>query len=44
MTNLVLIGMVFVIIREMFHGMISFNSILLLVLVNTVSGFRLDLI
>ena len=43
MTNLVLIGMVFVIIREMFHG-ISFNSILLLVLVNTVSGFRLDLI
>ena len=41
MTNLVLIGMVFVIIREMFHGMISFNS---MVLVNTVSGFRLDLI
>ena len=36
---LVLIGTVFVIIREMFHGRISLNSVLLLLLVNFVSGF-----
>ena len=41
---LVLIGMVFVIILEMFHGTISLNSLLLLLLVNLVSGFRLELI
>ena len=43
MTILMLIGMVFVIIREMFHGSISLNSELLLLLVNFVSGFRLIL-
>ena len=43
MTILVLIGMVFVIIWEMFHGRISLNSVLLLLLVNFVSGFRLEL-
>ena len=44
MTILVLIGMVFMIIREMFHGRISLNFVLLLLLVNFVSGFRLELI
>ena len=43
MTILVLIGMDFVIICEMFHGRISLNSMLLLLLVNFVSGFRLEL-
>ena len=43
MTILVLIGMVFVIIREMFHGRIPLNSVLLLLLVNFVSEFRLEL-
>ena len=40
---LVLIGMVFVVIREMFHGKISLNSMLLLLLVNFVIGFRFEL-
>ena len=43
MTILVLIGMVFMIIREMFYGRISLNSVLLLLLVNFASGFRLEL-
>ena len=43
MTILVLIGMLFVIIREMFHGRISLDSVLLLLLVNFVSWFRLEL-
>ena len=43
MTVLVLIGMVFVIIWEMFHGGIYLNLVLLLLLVNFVSGFRLEL-
>ena len=41
MTILMLIGMVFMIIWEMFHGRISL--VLLLLLVNFVSGFRLEL-
>ena len=44
MTILMLIGMVFVIIREMFHGRISLSSVLLSLLVNFVSGFWLELI
>ena len=43
MTILVLIVMVFVIILEMFCGRISLNSVLLLLLENFVSGFRLKL-
>ena len=43
MAILVLIGMIFVIILEMFHGRISLNLVLLLLLVNFVSGFRLEL-
>ena len=43
MTIFVLIGMVFVIILDMFHGKISLSSVLLLLLVNFVSGFRLEL-
>ena len=43
MTILMLIGMVFVIIWEMFHGRTSLNSVLLLLLVNFVSGLRLEL-
>ena len=43
MTILVLIGMVFVIIWEMLHERMSVNSVLLLLLVNFVSGFRLEL-
>ena len=43
MTILILIGMVFVIIWEMFHGRISLNSVLLLLLVNFVRGFSLEL-
>ena len=38
-----LIGMVFVIIWEMFHGKISLNSVLPLLLVKFVNGFRLEL-
>ena len=43
MTILVLIGMVFMIISEMFHGRISLYLVLLLLLVNFVSRFRLKL-
>ena len=43
MTILVLIGTVFMIIWEMFHCRISLNSVLLLLLVNFVNGFRLGL-
>ena len=42
MAILMLIRMVFVIIWEMFHGRISLNSVLLLLLQNFVSGFRLE--
>ena len=42
MTVLVLIETAFEIIWEMFHGRISLNLVLLLVLVNFVSGFRLE--
>ena len=43
MTILMLIRMVFVMIWEMFHGRISLNSVLLLLLVNFVIGFGLEL-
>ena len=43
MTILVLIKMVFVIFWDMRHGMMSLNSVLLLLLVNFVNGFRLEL-
>ena len=43
MTILILVGMVFMIIWEMFHGRIPVNSVLLLLLVNFVSAFRLEL-
>ena len=36
-------GMIFVIIWQMFHGRISLSSVLLLLLGNFVSGFRLEL-
>ena len=39
----VLIGKVFVIIWEMFHERISLNSVLLRLVVNVMSGFRLEL-
>ena len=39
-TILMLIGTVFVIIWEIFHGRISLNPVLLLLLVNFVSGFH----
>ena len=42
MTSIVLIGMVFVIIREIFHVKVSLNSVLLLLLVNFVIEFRLE--
>ena len=42
MNILVLIAMVFVIIGEMFHGRISLNSVLLLLLVNFVIDFRVE--
>ena len=42
MTTLELIGTVFVIIWEMFHGRISLNSVLLLLLVSFVSRFWLE--
>ena len=38
MTILVLIGTIFMILWEMFHGRISLNSVLLLLIVNFVSG------
>ena len=38
-----LIGIVFVIILDMFHGRLPLNLVLLLLLVNFVNGFRLDL-
>ena len=44
MTILVLTRVVFVIIWEMIHARISLNSVLLLLLVNFVSGFRLELV
>ena len=44
MNIIVLIGVVFMIIWEMFHGRISLYSMLLLLLLNFVSGFRLQLI
>ena len=44
MTILMLLGMVFVVISDMFHGRISLSSMLLLLLVNFVSRFRLELI
>ena len=40
---LVLMGMVFVIIQEMFHGRVFLSSVLLLLLVNFGSGFSLEL-
>ena len=43
MTIVALTGMVFGVICEMFHRRISLNSVLLLLLVNFVSGFRLGL-
>ena len=43
MTILLSIGTIFAIISEMFHGRISLNSVLLRLLVNFVSGFRLEL-
>ena len=43
MTILVLIGPIFVINLEMFHGRISLNLVLLRLLVTFVSGFRLEL-
>ena len=43
MTILLLIGTVFMIIREMFHGRISLNSMLLLLPLNFVSGFSLEM-
>ena len=42
-TILMLLGMVFVIIWEMFDGRMYLNSVLLLLLVNFVSAFRLEL-
>ena len=38
-----LTGIVFMIIWQMFHGRICLNSVLLLVFVNFVSGFKLEL-
>ena len=43
MSILVLIGMVFVIIWETFHGRMSLTSVLLLLVVNFFSVFRLEL-
>ena len=42
MTILVLIGMVFMIIWEIFHGRISLNSVLMLLLMNFISGSGWD--
>ena len=43
LTIFVLIGAVFMIIWEMFHGRMSLDSVLLLLLVSFLSGFRLEL-
>ena len=43
MTTLMLTGMVYMIILEMFYGRISSNSVLLLLLGNFVNGFRSEL-
>ena len=43
MTILLLIEMVFAIIWKMFHGRISVNLVLLLLIVSFVCGFRLEL-
>ena len=43
MTILMLIGMIFVIFWEMFHWRISLSLVLLMLLVNFVNGFRLEL-
>ena len=43
LTILVLIGIVFVISLEIFHGIVSLKSVLLLLLVNCVSEFRSEL-
>ena len=43
MNILTLIGIVFMIIGEMLHGNISLNSVLLMLLVNFVSGLLLEL-
>ena len=43
MTILVLIEMLFLIISAMFHGRISINMVLLLLVLNFVSGSRLEL-
>ena len=43
MTILMLIGMVFLIVWEMFHGKIFLSLVLLNLLMNFVSGFRLEL-
>ena len=43
MTVILLIGMVSVIIRNMFHGRIYLNSVLLLLLVKFEGGFSLEL-
>ena len=43
MSILVLMRMVFLIIQEMFHGRISLNSVLLLLLVKFVGGFWFEL-
>ena len=44
MTILIMTGAVFMIIWEIFHRRISLNSVLLVLLNNFVSGFRLELI
>ena len=44
MTIFLLIGIVFVILWEMFHVRISLNSVLLQLLVHFLSGFRLELL
>ena len=43
MTVLVLIGMVYVIIWKMFQERLSLNSVLLLLLINFMSGFKLKM-
>ena len=43
MTIFMLIGTIFNIIWDMFHRRISLNSVLLLLLVNAVDGFKLEL-
>ena len=44
MTILVLVGMIFMIIWEIFHGKKSLHSEILLLLVNFVGGFRLEVV